>query len=478
MKRNLTFFLVGLVAAAIWLAAAPALRPAAPPAAIDTGVVKLESGSVRGVDDGGIETWKGIPFAAPPVGDLRWRAPQPVVAWEGVRDAKAYGSNCVQRPDPNDAAPPGTDVSEDCLYANVWRAARRGPQPLPVIVWIHGGGFVNGGSSTPAYAGSELARQGVVFASFNYRLGRFGTFGHPQLTRENADGRLTGNYGVLDQIAALTWVKRNIAAFGGDLNNVTVMGESAGGMSINMLLTSPLAQGLMQRAVIMSGGDATPLYPTTLADVEQIGVKYAEAQGISAGDPRAISKLRALSAQQIRGNLNMQSLSDGSPRDFATPFADGTVVVDQRAAYRSGAFTHVPVMIGATSADIGGRDGFMIAGARTVADLLVAQGVPVYAYRFSYVADSADHASGAQHATDVPFFLDTVRIRYGGKATLRDTVVGRTASDYVVNFARTGDPNASGLPTWRRYDPGTDEIVNFAPSGVAVPQRDPWAAAA
>lgn len=462
--------LAGLAGAAV--IAAALLVPSAP--AAEGPVVAVDTGALRGSVDGDVESWKGIPFAAPPVGELRWRAPRPAARWEGTRDADAYGSDCMQLPAPSDAAPPGTEPSEDCLYSNVWRPAGDSAQPRPVVVWIYGGGFVNGGSSPPTYTGAELARQGVVVASFNYRLGRFGTFAHPRLTEENADGGRLGNYGIMDQIAGLQWVKRNIAAFGGDPNNVTVMGESAGGMSINMLLTSPEARGLVQRAVVMSGGDGTQLEPTTPGDVERMGMSFAERQGISKDDPEALAELRALSADQVRGDLSMERLFDGSPRDFASPYADGTVVVDQRAAYRAGAFTRVPVMIGATSADLGGRDGFMIAGAREVATVLAGQGVPVYSYRFSYVPGSVDPGTGAEHATDIPFFLGTERIRYGDDTTARDEDVGRIASAYVVNFARTGDPNGSGLPTWPRYAPATDEILDFTPAGAAVAGRDPW----
>lgn len=435
-------------------------------------MIGIDTGQLRGTVGGGVQSWRGIPFAAPPVGALRWRAPQPVAAWPGVRDAVEYGNDCMQLPFPSDAAPLGAEPAEDCLYLNVWRPAGERPQGLPVVVWIHGGGFVNGGASPASYSGAGLARQGVVVASFNYRLGRFGTFAHPQLTQEDADGGLLGNYGTMDQIAALQWVQRNIAAFGGDPQNVTVMGESAGGMSIHSLLTSPRAQGLMNRAVIMSGGDAT-VEAASLSDVEQVGVRFAVTQGISADDPAALAQLRALPALRVRGDLNMGTLFGPHPGDFASPFADGRTIVDPTAAYRAGAFDRVPVMIGATSADLGGRDGWMVAGARDVAGLLGEQHVPVFAYRFSYVAASADGAPGAQHATDVPFFLDTVKAKYAD-ATAADLRVGQTISAYVINFARTGDPNGPGLPSWPRYDRTGDQIVDFASSGAAVAQRDPW----
>jgi para-nitrobenzyl esterase len=250
-------------------------------AAADTPLtVSVETGQLQGATADGVASWKGIPFAAPPVGPLRWRAPQPAASWTGVRDATAYGHDCMQTPFPSDAAPLGTPPAEDCLYANVWRPAKVGSK-LPVIVWIYGGGFVNGGASPPTYSGANLAREGVVFVSFNYRVGRFGTFAHPALTAAHEDGALLGNYGFMDQVAALKWVKRNVAKFGGDPANVTLIGESAGGMSVNTMLTSPMAKGLFNRAVVMSGGNGQSLVPATLATVEKIGVDFARAKGVS-----------------------------------------------------------------------------------------------------------------------------------------------------------------------------------------------------
>src|SRR5262245_57543747 len=210
-------------------------------ASADPAVVKVDTGTLKGTSTAGVLSWKGIPFAAPPLGDLRWRAPQPAANWQGVRDASAYGNDCMQVPFGGDAAPLGTPPNENCLFANVWRpeGAR---SKLPVIFWIYGGGFVNGGASPPTYSGAELAKQGVLFISANYRVGRFGTFAHPALTRANADAGLLGNYGYMDQLAALQWIQRNIAAFGGDADNVTIVGESAGGMSVHVLVTSARAQ--------------------------------------------------------------------------------------------------------------------------------------------------------------------------------------------------------------------------------------------
>lgn len=439
-------------------------------------VATIDSGKVEGMVDAGVASWKGIPFAAPPVGSLRWRAPQAVQPWSGVRQATSYAADCMQLPFPSDAAPLGTKPDEDCLYLNVWKPAA-GQGKLPVLVWIYGGGFVNGGSSPPTYSGAELAKQGVVVISFNYRIGRFGFFAHPQLTREAGDQAPLGNYGFMDQIAALQWIKRNAAAFGGDPANVTITGESAGGMSVNALLTSPLSQGLFAKAVVMSGGDGSSA-PTPLAGAERIGQAFAAAKGIAPDDPQSLDKLRALPAEQVVDGMNLATFRQ--PTAAATyhgPFVDGKVAIDSGAAFAAGRMHKVPVMIGATSADIGGKTGYMVAGARSLAATLAGHGVPVYAYRFSYVADSVTKpGAGAGHATDIPFFFDTVAVKYGAQATQKDIAVGKAMGTYMVNFAKRGDPNGAGLPAWPRYRRASDELMDFAASGKPVAQKDPWAA--
>jgi len=459
--------------AAIMATALPAAVAAQPALTVAT-----DAGSVRGALQDGVESWKGIPFAAPPVGPLRWRAPQPAAHWSGVRPATEYGHDCMQVPFPSDAAPLGTPPAEDCLYLNLWRpAAAKGK--LPVILWIYGGGFVNGGASPPTYSGANVAKQGVMFVSFNYRVGRFGTFAHPALTRANEDGGLIGNYGYMDQLAALKWVQRNIAAFGGDPANVTIIGESAGGMSVHALVTSPLTKGLFEKAVVMSGGDGSSMGGDTLAAVEKIGVDFAQSKGIAPDDPQALTKLRALSADDVTDGLNMMKLFVPSgPRTFASPFADGKLAVDAGAAYQSGNFAHVPMIIGATSADIGGKTGIMVAGARSLSATIAGKGVPVYEYRFSYVADSARNPKmpGAGHASDIPFFFHTEAIKYGAKTTATDKGMGKTISAYIVNFAKTGDPNGAGLPQWPRYSPSADRIMDFTGDGKAVLEKDPWGA--
>lgn len=462
--------------AALICGAVASTMPAAALAQAGAPVAATAAGKVQGAVENGVASWKGIPFAAAPIGPLRWRAPQPVTAWHGIRPATAYSHDCMQKPFPSDAAPLGTAPAEDCLYLNVWKpAAARGK--LPVMVWIYGGGFVNGGSSPPTYAGDAVARQGVLFVSFNYRVGRFGSFALPGLSRENPDKGLLGNYNFMDQLAALKWVQRNIAAFGGDPANVTIIGESAGGMSVHTLVTSPLTRGLFHKAVVMSGGNAQTAKNATVQDAEAIGENLARAHGIDPAAPDALAKLRALTAEQVTDGLSMVELFQPKPgpRTYGGPMLDGKLLVDQEKAYASGNFAHVPMLIGATSADMGGPTGFMIAGAREASRRIAAQKVPVWAYRFSYVADSIGKP-GAGHATDIPFFFDNAAIKYEAATTPRDVQVGKTISAYLVNFARTGNPNGAGLPNWPRFTATGDELLDFAADGKAVAGRDPWGA--
>ncbi len=483
-------------------------------------VVKIDAGRLKGVTQEGVVAFKGIPYAAPPVGDLRWRAPQPAKAWSGVRDASKYGADCAQNPFPGDAAPLGVPPAEDCLYANVWVPASPSSKKLAVMVWIYGGGFVNGGSSPAVYDGSQFAKRGVVLVSFNYRLGRFGFFAHPALTKENPDGPL-GNYGFMDQIAALQWVKRNIRAFGGDPGNVTLFGESAGGGSVLTMMTSPLAKGLIQKAIIESGGGRTNLMgarylsktgPTGLPSAEVVGVAFAKKAGIEGENAAALAALRALPAEKVVAGLNMASM--GTPT-YAGPMIDGKLVVDSPAdAYASGQGAKIPTLIGANSADIGfprGRskdelfhqfgenadkaraaydaggtgtlmsvgvaiaaDQMMVEPSRFVARTIAACGKPAYEYRFSYVAESMRNKwKGAPHATEIPFVFDTVAARYGKDLSGADRATAEAANTYWVNFAKTGNPNGKGLPEWPSYSPQKDVLMDFTNSG-PVAKPDPW----
>src|SRR5436305_1480155 len=320
--------------------------------------VTIEDGKLKGAGADGLVSFKGIPYAAPPVGNLRWRPPQPATKWSGIREATAYGHDCMQLPFPSDAAPLGTTPAEDCLLVNVWAPQHRTGK-VPVLVWIYGGGFVNGGSSPAVYDGSQFAKRGLVFVSFNYRLGRFGFFAHPSLTKESKDG-LLGNYGYMDQIAAMKWVQRNIASFGGDPHQVTVFGESAGGGSVHMLMTSPQSIGLFQRAVVESGGGRALMPSTGLREgkggrlsAEEIGEAFAKKNGIIGTDAAALKKLRALPAESIVDGLNMASMGPAADT-YSGPMIDGRIVSDTtETLYRQGKYQHLPMIVGANSMDIG-----------------------------------------------------------------------------------------------------------------------------
>ncbi len=427
----------------------------------------------------------------------------------------------MQQPFPGDAAPLGTEPAEDCLYLNVWRPAGDAIG-LPVMVWIHGGGYVNGGSSPPVYDGSALAARGVVLVSFNYRLGRFGFFAHPALSREAVQhGENVGNYALMDQIAALQWVQRNIAAFGGDPRRVTVFGESAGGDSVLQLLATPLARGLFAQAVVQSGGGRGALLPMRrlaqdvpgVDSAEKIGLAFAKANGIGGSDAKALARLRALPASAVLDGLNMAGMFN--PTYVGGPILDGKLVVgtpDEVIA--SGQQAQVPLLIGATSADLGMRqwpdknalfasfspnaaaarqlydpDGSvplpalawrvsgqatMIEPARYVARLWSAQGLPVFEYRFSYVAESMrGQWQGAPHATELPFLFGTVAARYGDKASDADQALSTAMGDYWVNFASHGDPGSAAKVRWPRYQAGSDQLLDFAADGRPQALSDP-----
>jgi para-nitrobenzyl esterase len=455
------------------------------------------------------------------VGELRWRPPQPPRAWTAVRVAGEYGSDCMQNPFPSDAAPLGTPPAEDCLYLNVWSPAKPGPAPLPVMVWIHGGGFVNGGSSPAVYDGSHFARRGVVFVSMNYRLGRFGFFAHPALTQESPKGPL-GNYGFLDQIAALHWVKRNIGAFGGDPGNVTLFGESAGGGSVNTLMISPPARGLFHKAIVQSGGGRSrgPISMKHIRDAspdgtpsaEVLGVAFAEKAGVKGDGPAVLAALRGLAAPALVNGMN---LINQQPDTYSGPMVDGEIVPSEaEPAFRAGRQARIPYIIGANDREFGfvplppdrtdalfaafgddrekalraydpeGKgnkgeigvqlisDQAMVEPARLLARLTT-QTQPTWSYRFSYVASSLRAKEpGALHATEIPFVFGTVRAKYEQATTPEDEAMAEAMNAYWAAFARSGDPSGDGRPPWPSYSTQQDVIMDFAVGG-PVAKPDP-----
>ena len=491
-------------------------------------IVSIADGEVRGVVLGNVESFKGVPYAAAPVGEQRWQAPKAIEPWGGVFDASEYGNDCMQLPFPSDAAPLGTPPAEDCLFVNVWRPTRIDPHAeLPVLVWIYGGGFVNGGSSPAVYDGSAFAEKGVIFVSFNYRLGRFGFFAHPALTSA-AEGAL-GNYGYMDQIAALKWVQTNIAAFGGDSAKVTIIGESAGGASVLNLMTTPAAKGLFGQAVIMSGGGRALMGNTRRMredapgqlSAEEIGVNFARSVGIEGTGPEALAALRALDAETVRGDLNLSTLFQpppGPPTHAGGPFVDGKIVTGAtEAQIKSGAASDIPIMIGTTGQEIGlsiaktkdelfasfgpyadqarqlydsdgsrdlsaigvevGADRGMHEPARFIAEEASKHGAPAYLYRFTYVAESMrPEWAAAPHATDIPFFFDTVGAKYGVALTKKDEAAADAANAYIVNFVKTGDPNGEGLTHWSAFDVKKSNVLDFTLDAGPQQISDPWTA--
>jgi para-nitrobenzyl esterase len=480
MRTITSRFLSSLTFSAIAVALAGAL---AAPVAAQT--VPTQAGKISGATTNDVTVFKGIPYAAPPIGDNRWRAPQPVNAWSGERDATSFGADCAQTPFPPDFYPIATTPREDCLFLNVWKpTSAKANAKLPVMVWIHGGGFVNGGSSPAVYSGEKFARDGVVFVSLNYRLGRFGYFAHPALEKEG----FGGNFGFLDQIAALKWVQANIAAFGGDPARVTVFGESAGGMSVHMLLQSPLARGLFQQAIIESGGGRDRTLPmSTVALAAKAGSGFAP--GLDA------TQLRALPAEQVTGNLNMMTMSQPG---YSGPMVDGrTILGSSLDAINAGLYAAVPVIVGANSADgfpfvtdkdkifaaygkqeaearklydpngtVPGlelatqtsADRMFVEPARAVARAL-GKRQPVYLYRFSYaVPEIAKSMGGAPHASEIPYVFDTLAARQGKAPLPEEIAVAALTHKYWVNFAKTGKPDGKGVAPWPSADAGTTNV--------------------
>lgn len=462
-----------LLAAGALSAAAPHLPGARPLAAQPAAPrVSVDGGTLEGTADSatGVLLFRGVPYAAPPVGPLRFRPPAPPAAWSGVRSAAALGHNCLQGQPFGDIDPYPAGVSEDCLYLNVATASTSGA-PRPVMVWIHGGGFYAGFGGEERHNPTRLAQKGAVVVTLNYRLGPFGFLAHPALAAESPH-RSAGNYGILDQIAALEWVRRNVARFGGDPAQVTIFGESAGGFSVGALVASPLARGLFQRAILESGtGIGAGVVPRDTALAR--GARFtAERLGVAADAPDAAARLRALPADSIL------HASRGGASPAPSVNTDGWVLprsVDS--ALATGQANLVPAIVGSNRDEPAVVFG---APARAFARLLTARGVPVYLYQFTRAGDdSAARARGAYHSAEITFVFGRPHpILASAGRTAYDSTLADVMSSYWVAFAATGDPNgplpnvpanrgAPPRPRWPRYDPRTDASLELGPTVVA-----------
>lgn len=462
--------------------------------------IKTQNGFVQGTFENGQQVFRGIPFAQPPVGQLRWKAPQPATNWEGIKATTNFA------PAPYQGGNPPSGKSEDCLYLNVWSPAKNPKEKLPVIVWIYGGGFAFGSTAEGVYSGEKLAEKGVVFVSIAYRVGQLGFLAHPELSAETPQ-KTSGNYGLLDMIAGLQWVKSNIAAFGGDPSKVTIFGESAGGIAVSMLCASPLAKGLFHGAISQSGGSFGPARITTypgenqklLVDAEQSGLEYMKKAGAS-----SLAELR---------KIDIEKLPQGFGMPGGWPIIDGYVIPnDQYTLYEQGKYSHTPILVGYNS-----DEGLSFSPPKTpkdytdgvqkrygkFADKLI-QAYPVnettvpktardlardaafgwhtwawanlqsntskskvYYYYFDQHPDfpenSPQYGQGTPHGHDVGFVFGHTSPQ-SKLATATDANISDAMVSYWTNFAKYGDPNGAGLPLWQQYTKTNHAVMHFSQS--------------
>jgi para-nitrobenzyl esterase len=474
--------------------------------------VRTMSGLVSGVAlSHGIEVFKGIPFAAPPVGKLRWRPPQPPASWQGVRKAGQFGPPCTQPASPERLGPwtraflSKLPPSEDCLYLNIWTAGKRTAGLRPVMVWIYGGGFTSGAGSVAIYDGAALARQDVVEVNFNYRVGPFGFLAYPGLTAESPH-HSSGNYALLDQISALRWVQQNIAAFGGNPHNVTIFGQSAGAFSVWLLMQSPLARGLFERAIIMSGEGVIPIPSAiqhrSLAAAEEVGEQFAASLGA-----HSLAQLRAATAEKImQGWHGMPPIFDGwvlragwhPPHEV--PVVDGMVADDIGIGYY-GNGPAPAITLQTYKSKLKGLCGdnlttclklYPAAGNKQATLALrtalqdrarvslykwavrqISVSPQVYLYYFDRKIPWPQYPEyGVFHSSELPYVFDNLRLLHRPWQPL-DWRVADVMSSYWTNFAKTGSPDGSGLPGWPVFESKTLTLMQLGARTEPIPVASP-----
>lgn len=516
MLRRLAIGLVALLLVAavgagmLWWSLRPddvdAASPVEPIGPVSPVERVIDSGSLMGIRDRDILVFKGIPYAAPPVDELRWRAPQLPAAWMGVRDATKFGNDCWQNRPSWDPARSTQPMSEDCLTVNVWAPAEVPQGGAPVLFWIHGGGFVQGSSSQPALDGSAFARRGIILVSFNYRLGRFGFFAHPALMGEAGD-HAVGNWGMMDQVSALRWLNRNIKAFGGNPEQVTLFGQSAGGASVAQLMLDPEVRNLFSAAIIQSSGGRNRWLPLISKDKSSPSGLGA-ALGFAAKhkiDKDIGASLRSLPASTVLGDVSLTSLDT---KTFSGPMIDGRLV---RSDFVDGFIMEreadVPLIVGTTNRELshlnflaryglrqwakreldsameavrsayGSSDAFddnivndwgFVEPARTIAAKHSARGIPTWLYSFDYVSEAKrSEFDGAPHASDVAFIFGTLG-REGIVPTAADQAAADQVRDYWIAFAQAGKPQPGGRILWPAYTAADDQMLRFTARGPLV----------
>jgi para-nitrobenzyl esterase len=491
------------------MAALPAAAPAADLVRVTGGVIQGTVGT-----DPSVRVFKGVPFAAPPVGDLRWKAPQPVVAWEGVRQASEWGTRCMQGPMFGPLHSRETRMGEDCLYLNVWTTAKSPQAKQPVLVVLHGGGFAAGSASEPRTDGEWFARQGIVVVAPNYRLGVFGFLAHPELSREPG-ARGSGNQGLLDQAAALAWVRDNVAAFGGDPDNVTVNGESAGSMSVSALMVSPLTKGLVHKAIGQSGAFFTSptgdMAEKSLAAKEADGLAFSTAVGAA-----SLAELRAKPADELLAAV-MKTGGWGY-----SPGVDGHFLPETVAAlHAAGKQAAIPLLAGWTSSELGmavalnpqkptpasfseqatrqfgprapallklyptaNEAQTLQSAADLASDLFIAYSTwkwlevhgqtakaPIYRYRFDRVLPEPNGSNrfGASHAVDIEYAFNTLDTKKADWQA-EDRRVAQTMARAFAHFVKTGNPNGAGVPEWPEFGK-TRQVMYLDNTSAAGPEQ-------
>jgi len=438
-------------------------------------MITTKYGKIRGIEHEDYREYRGVPYARPPVGELRWRAPQEPEAWDGVLDATAWPAKCAQWGSEGRELMPGEidyhkefyqdpayarEISEDCLYLQIWtpKDAEEGDTAYPVALWIHGGGFIGGYSSEVEFDGAAYARRGVILVSVEYRCNIFGFLAHPWLTEEDPL-HVSGNYGIRDQIAALAWIRENIASFGGDPGNVTVFGQSAGAMSTQILVSSDLTDGLIHKAIMQSGGTyGSGLaidYPLALQ--EQTGAAFAEEVGAG-----SLEELRAMSTEELMkaaGLYSMKLYQQGKGL-FWIPTIDGVIMKDGcYAMMDQRQIKDIPYIVGSTKDDIADpealRRGVLAFGDK----LSELEMTAPYLYLFSHALPGDD--CGAFHSAELWYMFGTLG-RCWRPMGEEDTRLSEEMLDYWTNFMKTGDPNGEGLASWEAYTPGGGAVKTFA----------------